>query len=31
MKILHAEKEWPSKVNFIDEHGTFLGYDTEDD
>jgi hypothetical protein len=31
MKILHEEKPWPSKVNFVDENEVHLGYDTFDD
>ena len=31
MKILHNQDPWPDKVNFIDECGVFLGYDTTDD
>jgi hypothetical protein len=31
MKIMHEEKPWPSKVNFVDERNVILGYDTTDD
>lgn len=29
MLIQEHTKEWPTKVNFIDEIGVFVGYDTE--
>lgn len=31
MRIFHEEHPWPTKVNFIDDRGTALGFDTQDD
>lgn len=29
MKIMHRSEPWTGKINFIDEKGTYLGYDFE--